>query len=169
MTTIGHVALNTADLDRFRRFYDEVLGIRASVVLRMDHEPGYRHAFFNVDDRTHLHVFEVPGYDPTDHGFTAVIGQRGRVDHFGFAVGSDAEFEAARRRLVAAGASDGTVTDFGPIRSVYFEDPDGLPCEVTVAVAGYDPAAMPREQIVEVADPHWFERLRRSMAVEVAV
>lgn len=169
MTTVGHIALNTADLDRFRRFYDEVLGIRASVVLQMTEGPGFRHAFFPVDDRTFLHVFEVPGYDPRAQGFTDVIGQRGRVDHFGYAVATDEEFEAARARLVAAGASDGTVTDFGPIRSVYFEDPDGLPCEVTVAVAAYDPADMPREEFVEVVDPHWFEALRNSMAVGVAV
>jgi catechol 2,3-dioxygenase-like lactoylglutathione lyase family enzyme len=169
MTAIGHIAINTADLDRFRRFYDEVFGIRASIVLQMDQAPGFRHAFFPIDDRTEIHVFEVPGYDPAAQGFTDVIGQRGRIDHFGLAFASEAEFEAARGRLVAAGATDGAVTDFGPLRSVYFEDPDGMPCEVTVVVEGYDPAAMPGEQVVEVVDPHWFDRLRNSLATPSAV
>lgn len=164
MIGVGHVALNTADLDRFRAFYDEVLGIRASIVLRMDGGPGLRHAFFPVDDRTALHVFEVPGYDPAAQGLSGEIGRRGRVDHFGFLLATRDEFEAARGRLVAAGASDGAVTDFGPLLSVYFEDPDGLPCEITVVAEGFDPAAMPGEVVVEVPDPHWFDAFRNSVA-----
>ena len=169
MTGVGHIALNTADLDRFRTFYDEVLGIRASIVLRMDGGPGLRHAFLPVDDRTLLHVFETPGYDPAAQGFTDVIGARGRIDHFGYVVGSADEFEAVRRRLVAAGASDGAITDFGPILSVYFEDPDGMPCEVTMIVDDFDPAVMPGDVVVEVGDPAWYDRLRNSVAPAAAV
>ncbi len=35
-----------------------------------------------------------------------------------------------RRRLVAHGASDGFVTDFGRAHSIFFTDPDGLEGEV---------------------------------------
>ena len=35
-----------------------------------------------------------------------------------------------RDELVRRGLSDGAVTDFGVARSVYFEDPDGMGCEV---------------------------------------
>ena len=164
MNAIGHVALNTADLDRFRAFYDEVLGIRASIVLRMDGGPGLRHAFFPVDDRTVLHVFEVPGYDPVGQGFTGEIGRRGRVDHFGFLLATSEAFEAARQRLVTAGASDGSITDFGPLLSVYFEDPDGMPCEITMVSEGFDPAVMPGDVVVEVGDPRWFDAFRNSVA-----
>jgi hypothetical protein len=33
---------------------------------------------------------------------------------------------------MARSATDGFVTDFGPILSVFFRDPDGLECEVCV-------------------------------------
>ena len=33
---------------------------------------------------------------------------------------------------MARGATDGFVTDFGPILSLFFRDPDGLECEVCV-------------------------------------
>jgi catechol 2,3-dioxygenase-like lactoylglutathione lyase family enzyme len=164
MNAVGHIAVMTADLDRFRAFYDEVLGIRASIVMRMDDGPGYRHAFFPVDDRTLLHVFEVPGFDPAADGYSSDIGRRGRLDHFGFLLGSREEFEAARHRLVAAGASDGSITDFGPLLNVYFEDPDGMPCEITMVAEGYDPAEVPGDQILEVPDPHWFDQIRNSVA-----
>ncbi len=39
-------------------------------------------------------------------------------------------FVEIRRRLVARGASDGFVTDFGRAHSVFFRDPDGLEGEV---------------------------------------
>ncbi|HLN41757.1 MAG TPA: hypothetical protein VK215_04865, partial [Acidimicrobiales bacterium] len=47
-----------------------------------------------------------------------------------------------RDRLMARGAADGFVTDFGPILSVFFRDPDGLEGEVCVA----NPDAVPGAQ-----------------------
>jgi hypothetical protein len=41
-------------------------------------------------------------------------------------------FEAIRERLMARGAADDFVTDFGQILSVFFRDPDGLEGEVCV-------------------------------------
>ena len=58
---------------------------------------------------------------------------RGRIDHLALHAESLGAFETIRDRLIACGASDGFVTDFGPILSVFFRDPDGLECEVCVA------------------------------------
>ena len=44
----------------------------------------------------------------------------------------EAEPETIRERLMARGASDDFVTDFGPMLSMFFRDPDGLECEVCV-------------------------------------
>ena len=41
-------------------------------------------------------------------------------------------FETIRQRLMSAGSADGPVTDFGPMLSIFFRDPDGLECEVCV-------------------------------------
>jgi catechol 2,3-dioxygenase-like lactoylglutathione lyase family enzyme len=58
---------------------------------------------------------------------------RGRIDHIAFQAESLEAFESIRDRLMARGAADDFVTDFGSILSVFFRDPDGLECEVCVA------------------------------------
>jgi catechol 2,3-dioxygenase-like lactoylglutathione lyase family enzyme len=128
---VGHIAVNTSDLDRFRRFYEGLLGLRLVIQLRMDHPPHLRHAALLAGDRTVLHVFEVPGYDPQADGIGTEMGERGRIDHFGFEVRDRAALEDIAARLAAAGAGDGVIRPLGPTLSVFFRDPDGLACEVT--------------------------------------
>jgi hypothetical protein len=50
---------------------------------------------------------------------------RGHLDHVALNVGDYETFEMLRRRLVAAGVTDGMVTDFGNVRTIWFRDPDG--------------------------------------------
>ena len=57
---------------------------------------------------------------------------RGRIDHMALQASSLENFEELRRRLMERGAADDFVTDFGPILSVFWTDPDGLECELTV-------------------------------------
>ena len=59
--------------------------------------------------------------------------ERGRIDHLGLHAASLDAFTEIRRRLIDRAASDGFVTDFGPVLSVFFRDPDGLEGEVCVA------------------------------------
>jgi catechol 2,3-dioxygenase-like lactoylglutathione lyase family enzyme len=58
---------------------------------------------------------------------------RGRIDHFGLQAASKDAFDEIRRRLIDAGACDGTVNDFGSAFSIFFRDPDGLEGEVLLA------------------------------------
>ena len=48
-----------------------------------------------------LHVFELPGYDPTINGFSPAMFERGRLDHLGFTVAGVGELHTLRDRLVA--------------------------------------------------------------------
>ena len=57
---------------------------------------------------------------------------RGRIDHLGLHAASLGAFGQIRDRLIARGASDRFVTDFGPVLSVFFRDPDGLEGEVCI-------------------------------------
>jgi catechol 2,3-dioxygenase-like lactoylglutathione lyase family enzyme len=75
-------------------------------------------------------VFEIDGNTEAERQ-TPMFG-RGRIDHLALHAGSLDAFETIRDRLIARGATDGFVTDFGPILSVFFRDPDGLECEVCV-------------------------------------
>ena len=71
---------------------------------------------------------------------------RGRLDHIGLHAASLDDFGEIRSRLVAAGATDGTVTDFGRKLRLFFRDPDRMECEVLVinpAVPGPDGRRLP--------------------------
>jgi catechol 2,3-dioxygenase-like lactoylglutathione lyase family enzyme len=93
--------------------------------------------FVRVGPSSEFNVFEVDGNTEAERQ-TPMFG-RGRLDHFGLQASSIEDFEEIRRRLRARGAADDFVTDFGPVLSLFFRDPDGLECEVCVA----NPDAVP--------------------------
>ncbi len=128
----NHVAVITRDLDRFIAFYRETF----DATLRADHVPGpkgappLRMAIVDVGPHSELNVFEMPD-NPESSRQTPMFG-RGPIDHLALHADSMDSFEEIRRRLIARGAADGFVTDFGPVLSLFFRDPDGLECEVCV-------------------------------------
>ena len=124
LNNIHHLTLVTADMDRLIGFYERIFGARVTVDLE---EEGLRHAFIEVGPHTVLHPFQVPGVDPP--GQQPMFG-RGRLDHFALNAASEEAFRELRRRLVAEGASDGTVTDMGSLLLLGFIDPDGGSHEV---------------------------------------
>lgn len=158
VTGIGHIAVNTADLGRFRRFYEGVLGLPLGVVMRMEHPPNLRHAMFHVAAGLVLHAFEVPGYDPQVQGIGADIGERGRIDHFAFLVPDEATLRQVAGRLRAAGASDGEVRALGPLLSAHATDPDGLQFEVTCVNLAFDVDSS-LEEVEEIGLPDWLSQL----------
>lgn len=125
---VQHVAVLTADTDRFVTFYRDVFG---AAVDASQHEDGFRLTFVSIGADAELNVFEIDGNEQAARQ-TPMFG-RGRIDHLGLRAASIEAFDEIRRRLIAVGASDGFVTDFGPVLSVFFTDPDGLEGEVCVA------------------------------------
>ncbi len=131
--TVGahHLTLFTHDMDRLIRFYEKVFDAETMFDLS---EPGpgggtLRHSLIDLGGGFALHPFQMP--EPT--GFEAgsmQMGKRGHIDHLALKVDSEEKLQEIRRRLVQAGASDGTITDFGAVRLVNFEDPDGMEGEV---------------------------------------
>jgi catechol 2,3-dioxygenase-like lactoylglutathione lyase family enzyme len=158
ITGFSHLAVNTADLPRFRRFYEGLLGIPMGVTFRMDHPPYLRHATFHLDGPVVLHVFEVPGYDPAADGIGSEIGQRGRIDHFGFQVADEDALRRVADRLRAAGATDGEVRELGPVLSVHVTDPDGLELEVNCPNLHFD-LAVGAETVEEEGAHDWLARI----------
>jgi len=154
---ISHVAVVTADLDGFRAFYEQVIGLQIAVVQGAGPRHGRGAVVFAGDAM--LHVFEVPGYDPTVTGQDTTMFGRGRLDHFGFTVVDQAALRSVRDRLLAAGATSGDIRPLGPMLSVRFQDPDGLEGEISCYNPAFDPSAVRPED--EVVDPHWVDRARR--------
>jgi catechol 2,3-dioxygenase-like lactoylglutathione lyase family enzyme len=127
----NHVAILTSDTKRLHAFYEEVFD--ASVPRDGPETPNaaeVRLSVVHVGPHSELNVFEVDGNTEAERQ-TPMFG-RGRIDHLALHAESLEAFETIRDRLMARGASDGFVTDFGPILSVFFRDPDGLECGVCV-------------------------------------
>ena len=123
----NHVAILTADTERFVAFYSEVFGAEVTASKQI----GDRQlTFVRIGDDAEINLFEVPGN--TEAQRQTPMFDRGRIDHLGLQAASLEAFEEIRRRLVSRGASDEFVTDFGPVLSVFFRDPDGLEGEVCV-------------------------------------
>ncbi len=140
MLTVGfnHVATLTGDADRLHRFYEEVFD--AEVVRdgpELEGDGTVRLSVVRIGPWAELNVFQVEGNTEAERQ-TPMFG-RGRLDHFALQAASTEAFETIRERLIARGASDAFVTDFGPVLSVFFRDPDGLEGEVCVA----NPDAVP--------------------------
>ena len=125
---INHVALLTNDTDRLHIFYREVFD--ATVSRDNNVTAGMRLSFVDIGPGTELNVFQIDGNAEALRQ-TPMFG-RGRIDHLGLQAASLEAFVEIRRRLIKHGASDGFVTDFGPVLSVFFRDPDGLEGEVCV-------------------------------------
>lgn len=127
---VNHVAILTKDTQRLHAFYEEVF----DAVVRRDGpevpESDVRLSIIDIGPFSELNVFQIDGNTEADRQ-TPMFG-RGRIDHLALQAASLEAFETVRTRLVARGASDGFVTDFGPILSVFFRDPDGLECEVCI-------------------------------------
>ena len=135
---VNHVAILTQDTDRLCSFYREVF--EATVTAEMRPSDGLRLTFLNIGPSTEFNVFEVAGNTEAERQ-TPMFG-RGRIDHLGLQAASKEAFDQIRERLMNRGASEGFVTDFGPILSVFFRDPDGLEGEVCVANPDAKPGVM---------------------------
>jgi catechol 2,3-dioxygenase-like lactoylglutathione lyase family enzyme len=130
LSGIDHVATITNDADRLQQFYIDVFG--ATVERDGPEFPGGpRMTIINIGPATELNVFEIEDNDQADHQ-TPMFG-RGRVDHIGLQADDLEAFGEIRRRLIDAGATDGTVTEFGRKISLFFRDPDRMECEVLMA------------------------------------
>lgn len=126
---LNHVGTLTNDSDALHEFYREVFD--ATVSRDAQEEQGVRLSFIDIGPKTQLNVFEIEG-NAEAHRQKPMFG-RGRIDHLGLEAASLEAFEEIRRRLIARGAADEFVTDFGPVLSLFFTDPDGLEGEVLVA------------------------------------
>lgn len=128
---LNHVAILTADLDRFIEFYERIFEV--DVVFRAT--TPFRHAILRIDSSSWLHPVEAPS-NPYAIAIPHVF-ERGHLDHLALTASSSAAFNEIRERLIASGASNGAVDDLGAFHTLNFDDPDGMRVELTLVI---DPA-----------------------------
>lgn len=153
LSGINHVAVLTADTDRFVDFYEDVFGATHE---RLQEADGLRLTLVWVGPTSELNVFELRDNDEATRQ-VPMFG-RGRLDHLALEAASIDAFDEIRSRLLARGATDGFVTDFGHILSLFFRDPDGLEAEVCVqnpdAIAGvHNPPGTPSRRYHPAGTP----------------
>src|SRR5215467_2984708 len=129
LTGVNHVALLTHDTGRHVAFYREVFDAEIGAHLE-EFDGAIQLTFLRIGPTAELNVFQIEGNTEADR--QAPMFGRGRIDHLGLHAASLAAFDQIRDRLIARGASDHFVTDFGPVLSVFFRDPDGLEDDVRV-------------------------------------
>ena len=134
LSGINHVAVLTGDTERFLEFYAGVFDATHEALEERDE---FKLTLVWVGPTAELNVFEVASN--TEHERQVPMFGRGRLDHFGFQAASLDAFDTIRDRLIERGATDGFVTDFGHVLSLFFRDPDGLEAEVCVG----NPDAVP--------------------------
>ena len=112
-------------MDRLISFYTSVF--EAELFLDLTEE-GLRHVLLDLGNGFALHPFEIEEVR-VPQGELPMF-DRGRIDHLALRADTEGTFWELRERIFKAGASDGQVTDLGPLLSAGFTDPDGLWGEV---------------------------------------
>ena len=118
---VGHLVLRVKDIERSKRFFQEILGI--PVVGQ--NERGM--IFFSTNTRDNHHMLALV---PAKEGAAMPSPDQVGMQHVAFELGNFAELQGAYRLLKEAGVKVRDTTFHGVTKSVYFEDPDGNRLEV---------------------------------------
>jgi catechol 2,3-dioxygenase len=118
---IGHVVLKVRDLERSRRFYQDILGLTV-----MGEVPEFQMVFFSCGGRDHHELAikairaDAQAPRPQDVGLL----------HVAFRLRSEDDLRAAYRELQAHDVPILGSTNHGISKSIYFVDPDGNQIEL---------------------------------------
>ena len=142
---LHHNAYRCRDSEETRGFYEDFLGLRFVSAFEIDEGRGL-HSFFEMDDKSCLAFFEVPGR-PFD------FKRQESLDlHIALGVEPDV-FDRMLEKARSEGVEVRGPVDHGFVRSIYMRDPNGYVVELTASTGVrqeiMDPAvSKPREALV---------------------
>ncbi|CAB3755574.1 VOC family protein [Paraburkholderia humisilvae] len=143
MTTIPavlglhHFAWRCRNAEETRHFYEDILGLPLTHVIRLDRVPStgehcpYVHLFFELADGSNIAFFDLGDN-------TAALPSPNTppwVNHIAFRLATLGELDSMKQRLVQHDIQVLGITNHEFVRSIYFFDPNGLRLEFTVVVA----------------------------------
>jgi catechol 2,3-dioxygenase-like lactoylglutathione lyase family enzyme len=135
---LHHFAWRCRDAEETRHFYEDILGLPLTHVIRKDSVPStgehcpYVHIFFRMADGSHMAFFDLGD----DTAAEPSPNTPGWVNHIALRVDSEQALEDMKARLQANGIDVIGITDHdGYIHSIYFFDPNGFRLELTTELA----------------------------------
>ena len=137
---LHHFAWRCRDAEETRAFYEDILCLPLTHVVRADSVPStgencpYVHLFFGLRDGSSIAFFDLGDN-------TAALPSPNTpswVNHLALKVDSMDALERARQALLSAGVEVLGITDHGFVRSIYFFDPNGIRLEFTAETATRD-------------------------------
>jgi catechol 2,3-dioxygenase-like lactoylglutathione lyase family enzyme len=144
---VNHLAMVTNDMEKTVRFYRDVLGM--DVVGTIGGEVGgepMRHYFFSLGTGSCIAFFEwtdveLPASKPSGEPASGR-----QFDHVSIGVASEKDLLGLQKRARAAGVPASDLVDHGAMRSIYFEDPNGISLEFSVWMQDLEKEPMFKDQ-----------------------
>jgi catechol 2,3-dioxygenase len=118
---VGHLVLRVKDVERSRRFFEEILGFPVVAT----NQRGM--VFFSTDAKDNHHMLALM---PGKEGAAMPTPDQVGMQHVSFELGSFAELQDAYRLFREKGVTIDHTVYHGITKSVYFYDPDGNRFEV---------------------------------------
>ena len=139
---VNHLALVTTDMDATVRFWHGVLDARLVTTLAT---PSFRHYFFEIGEGDTVAFFEYIGVEMDTFAKPAGVPfpQASQFDHLSMDLADEDALIRLRNRLKEHGCEVTDVVDHGFIRSIYFNDPNGIAMEATYWLL--DPTGRPAD------------------------
>lgn len=139
---VNHLALVTTDMDATVRFWHGVLDARLVTTLAT---PSFRHYFFEIGEGDTVAFFEYIGVEMDTFAKPAGVPYRqaSQFDHLSLDLTDEDALIRLRNRLKEHGCEVTDVVDHGFIRSIYFNDPNGIALEATYWLL--DPTGRPAD------------------------
>jgi len=138
---LHHVAYRCRDAEETRHFYEDLLGLPLVHVVRADAVEStgeacpFVHLFFEMTDGSCVAFFDLGDNIAAEPSPNTPRW----VNHLAMRVGSQADVDQARARLIAAGVDViGPVSHDGFVHSIYFFDPNGIRLELTLTTSSDD-------------------------------
>jgi catechol 2,3-dioxygenase-like lactoylglutathione lyase family enzyme len=127
---VHHLALITDDMDATVRFWHGVLDARLVSTVAT---PTFRHYFFEVAPGSTIAFFEYRDTDIRPFAKPAGVAYEGAVqfDHLSLALADEEAVTALQERLRAFDCEVTEVVDHGVMKSIYFNDPNGIALEAS--------------------------------------
>jgi catechol 2,3-dioxygenase-like lactoylglutathione lyase family enzyme len=127
---LNHLALITNDMDATVRFWHGVMG--APLIATIGTET-FRHYFFRFGPQSSVAFFEYIGQRADQIAKPAGVfdARAGQFDHLSMDLPDEDALVGLRQRLADAGTEVTEVVDHGLMRSIYFNDPNGIALEAS--------------------------------------